>query len=210
MKPFGIELLLLVTFLFSFYSLGNDQNLPFHPDGTAFASSANPAPTVRSAGGVPFASMRQHTLAAGTLVTIELKDNLSSRNARTGDEFGAWLAAPLMVDDTLVIDRGAAVVGRVESIQAVANTRSVGHSSGYFRLTLSSISLGAGQIAIQTSSLFARGTPQHSGLSNAKASEGVARIQIPRGRRLTFRLADAVTWNDATSSSTSVHLQARP
>ncbi|MGA8761562.1 MAG: hypothetical protein WB562_01625, partial [Candidatus Sulfotelmatobacter sp.] len=59
-------------------------------------------------------------------------------------------------------------------------------STGYVRLTLSTITIDGKRLPLQTSSLFAQGTVQP-----IVRSDGVANpsgIRLPRGRRLTFRL----------------------
>jgi hypothetical protein len=71
--------------------------------------------------------------------------------------------------------------GHVESVRAHAG-------SGYFELTLTAITVDGRQLALQTSSLFARGTFEQS--------DGV---RVQKGRRLTFRLISPVTINDPNS-----------
>ncbi len=64
--------------------------------------------------------------------------------------------------------------GHIESVRA-------GAGSGYFQLTLTAITVEGRPLALQTSSLFARGTVQPPD-----------EIRVQKGRRLTFRLTSPV------------------
>jgi hypothetical protein len=175
----------------------SEQKLPFHPD-TEHASASDgehsavlPDPKVAS--GLPFRAVSR-ILPSGTLLTVQLEDSLSTAKMGVGDSFTASVAAPLTIDGDTLVERGTAATGRVESAQS--NT-----GSGYFRLTLSAITIGGRQLALQTSSLFARGTFQQSKVSSrgspsALPSDGV---RVQKGRRLTFRLTAPVTLNDPSS-----------
>jgi hypothetical protein len=124
------------------------------------------------------------------LLTVQLENSLSAATAHVGDAFTASVAAPLTIEQNTVIERGAAVAGRIESERSLASRQGRGQSSGYFRLTLNSITIEGRQFALQTSSLFARATSQ--------PSMGVA---VQKGRRLTFRLTAPVTLDDPSSAA---------
>jgi hypothetical protein len=168
-------------------SQASEQALPFHPDNDHAAVSEGRLSDPKQAASLPFlAAFHQRILPAGTLLTVQLEDPLSIVKVHAGDVFTATVAAPLTTDRDTLVERGAVVTGRVESARSQADRPGFPTSgyarSGYFRLTLSSITLGGRQLALQTSSLFARGTFQ--------PSEGVG---VQKGSRLTFRLTAPVT-----------------
>jgi len=169
-----------------------EQNLPFHPDadqasggdGALPAAASDPKPTTA----LPFkAGSLTRVLPSGMLLTVQLNDSLSGAKVRAGDAFTASVATPLWLGREMVVERGATVTGRVESAELPANSPGLLQDSGYagagyVRLTLSEITVEGKQLALQTSSLFARGTFQLPG-----------GIGVQKGRRLTFRLAAPVT-----------------
>ena len=167
-------------------SPSTEQELPFHPDtDQALASEgAHPAvlpdPKVTSA--LPFrAEAHPRILPSGTLLTVKLEDALSAAKVRAGDTFLASVAANLAIDGNPIIERGATATGHVESVRADDH-------SGYFQLTLTAITVEGRQLALRTSSLFARGTVQQP-----------RGIQVQKGRRLTFRLTSPVTLDEPKS-----------
>jgi hypothetical protein len=127
-------------------------------------------------------------LPAGTLLTVQLEDSLSTAQARAGDVFAASVAAPLAIDRDILVQAGTAVTGRVESAQSLAVRPGLVPGSGYFRLTLSSITVSGKEVALQTASLFAKGT--------FRTSQGVG---VRKGHRLTFRLTAPITLDAANS-----------
>lgn len=118
-------------------------------------------------------------------MTVQLEDTLSSAKVRAGDAFAAAIAAPLMLDGETLIERGTIVIGQVESARAQTEIPGLSSRSGYFRLSLSAINLGGRRVALETSSLFARGVPLRANT-----------ISVPKGRHLTFRLTAPVTIED--------------
>jgi hypothetical protein len=102
-----------------------------------------------------------------------------------GDLFTAVLAVPVTVGHDIVVKSGTVVTGRVESERSLAARPGQVPGSGYFRLTLSSITVEDQQVAVHTSSLFARGTAQPMG------------IGVQKGHRLTFRLTDLVALDES-------------
>jgi hypothetical protein len=180
------------------------QKLPFRPDAGQSSVSEDGQAKVpldsKLAAGLPFrTSSHSHILPSGTLVTVQLEDSLSTTNVHAGDSFTASIAAPLTIDGDTLIERGTAVTGRVESAQSQADRPGLVSGSGYFRLTLNAITVEGRQLALQTSSLFARGQRQNISSSanpSGLRSEGV---QVQKGRRLTFRLTAPLTVNDPKS-----------
>ncbi len=176
-----------------------DQGLPFRSAGDhAAANDGSAAQDVSAAKDasvpaatadikpitVPFHASHSRVLPTGTLLTVELEDSLSSAKVSGGSIFAAAIAAPLILDGEVVFDRGTLVTGRIES--AMAETSGSHSGMGYFRLSLSAITLGSRQLALETSSLYARGTPRRAHT-----------IVVPKGRTLTFRLTSPVAVDDS-------------
>ena len=136
------------------------MNKSFHstqpPIKPSAAEGVHPAvsPDPKPASAVPFNS-HAHTLPSGTLLTVQLQNSLSAAEVRDGDTFTASVAAPLTIDGDPLIERGTVATGHVESVRSQAG-------SGYFQLTLSALTVEGRPLALQTSSLFARGTLQPS------------------------------------------------
>lgn len=133
----------------------------------------------------PFGGSRAKVLPSGTLLAVQLEDSLSSAKVHAGDAFTASVASPLAVDGDTLVGRGTAVTGRVEAARAQTDHSGAAEGSGYFQLSLSAITLGGRQLAVQTSSLFARGT--------FEKPDGV---RVTKGRHLTFRLTAPVVLDD--------------
>jgi hypothetical protein len=129
---------------------------------------------------LPFRS-HAHILPSGTLLTVQLENSLSTAKVRDGDTFTASVAAPLTIDGDALIERGAVATGQVESVRAQSG-------SGYFELRLSALTVEGRQLALQTTSLFTRGT-----------SELPDEVRVQKGRHLTFRLTSPVTLNEPKS-----------
>jgi len=184
------------------------QKLPFHPDVDSRATTDGGRAAVSSdpklAAGVPFrAASPQHILPSGTLLTVQLDRSLSTP-ASSGDLFTASVAAPLVIDGQTLLEGGTAVTGQVQSAQSEA-TPNAPSGSGYFELTLRTITVAGRQLAVQTSSLFARGSPQPSSAPRL-ASESQPRtrgIQVQKGRRLTFRLTSPLTLDSSDAVANS-------
>jgi hypothetical protein len=166
-------------------SAASEQQLPFRPeaDQTSDTEGAHAAlsPDPKATSALPFRTGSQRILPSGTLLTVQLEDALSTAKVRAGDTFMASVAAPLAIEGDPLIERGTEATGHVESVRSHAG-------SGYFQLTLSAITVEGRHFALQTSSLFARGTSQQP--------DGV---RVQKGRRLTFRLMSPVTLNDPNS-----------
>jgi hypothetical protein len=183
------------------------QKLPFHPDSDHALAGEGTRPAVppdpKLASGLPFrAGSHPRVLPSGTLLAVQLEGSLSTANVRPGDAFTASVAAPVTIDGDTLIERGTAVTGRIESVQSQAQRPGLVRGSGYFRLTLSAIRVEEGrQLALQTSSLFTRGAPQHSNLSTRGSRSDLRSgdVRVQKGRRLTFRLTTPVMLDDPNS-----------
>jgi hypothetical protein len=164
----------------------SEQELPFHPDADQAVANEGTHPAVspdpKMTSVLPFRTgSHPRILPSGTLLTVQLEDALSTAKARAGDAFVASVAASLAIDGDPLIERGATTTGHIESVRA-------DERSGYFQLTLTAITVEGRQLALQTSSLFARGTLQ--------LPDG---IRVQKGRRLTFRLTSPVTLDEPKS-----------
>ncbi len=83
------------------------------------ASVEKPAPPKREP--------RTVTVPAGTLVTVRLRDTLSTERHSTHDAFFATLDAPLIVEGLVIAERGAMVRGRV--LEATGSGRVKGRAA---------------------------------------------------------------------------------
>jgi hypothetical protein len=172
------------------------QKLPFHASSDHSADEAE-RPDVpadwKPVDKTPFRTAPHlHGLPAGTLVTVQLEHPFSLAKVHAGDSFSASLAAPLTVDGDLVIERGAPVVGLVESTQLATNGPGLAVNASLIRLTLNSIAVDGRPVTLQTASLFAR----TSNLASHPTSGGA---QLQKGHQLTFRLTAPMTLADLNS-----------
>jgi hypothetical protein len=176
------------------------QNLPFHqnPDH-ATDDSAHPAlPADRSSSAsTPFRTgshSSTHSLPAGTLITVRLDNSLPISRVHAGDTFSASLDGPVTVDGETAINRGTPVSGCVESAQPAVDRPGLSPDPGFLRLTLKTVTVDGSTLALQTSSLFAKGTSQPTAGSVAdRSSLGSGGFWVQKGRRLTFRLTAPVS-----------------
>jgi hypothetical protein len=129
---------------------------------------------------------------------------LSILTVHPGDTFIAFVAGPLTIDGDTLIQSGTPVSGRVESAQPSIIHPGLRPDPGYVRLALNSITIDGRPLDLQTSSLFAKGTFQSTGLSSA-SSPGTGSgaptrdLRLQKGRRLTFRLTAPVLLTDPNS-----------
>jgi hypothetical protein len=87
------------------------------------------------------------------VVAVRLQNTVSSASANPGDTFQAILDEPLVVKGATIAPKGTPVTGRVVEAKSSGHL----HDSGYLRLTLASLNLNGKDIAIQTSTMFAKG-----------------------------------------------------
>ena len=189
----------------------SDQKLPFHQDAAHASASDSSQPAVppdpKTAGGLPFrAGSHPRILPSGTLLTVQLDSSLAA--VRAGDAFSASVAEPLALGGDTLVERGAAVTGLVESAQSFSDRTGPGPNVGYVRLTLSAITVEGRRLALQTSSLFARGTIGQSNASSGHNDSGplADSVGVQKGRRLTFRLTAPVELDELSPVATRQHL----
>ncbi len=166
------------------------------PEDHATVASQKPGKDVDANHAPPFTSPMSPSLPAGTLLTVRLQNSLSSLAVRAGEIFSAVVDEPIVIDGNTLVGRGAGVSGRVESTQTSPPTR----NSASLRLILDSITIKGKQWPIQTASLFARAAPGEgrnlplaNGLGEAPYAIGPSTVRLKKGRRLTFRLTQAVS-----------------
>lgn len=181
----------------------SSQNLPF--DRQPHSTGVSPSQSL-----VPSATK----LPEGTPIPVRLRSALSSASSRAGDSFYASIDEPVEINGQTAIARGTPVIGRVLEAKAASNNRESPNESanesalepGYLRIVLVSLKVSGKTVAIETSSIFARG-----GSREERKPTGVAPGTRLRGndgndkdtdkdrdavfgldRRLNFRLAQAV------------------
>jgi hypothetical protein len=168
--------------------------VPFHDGDGIPDARPNASAAFQDAGLNPDADLPFHdsqNLPAGTLLTVRLKDPISSENPVAGGTFEAIVDQPVEIDGNKLVARGILVAGRVESARA-SNVR---RDRGYVRLALNSIHLAGVSLPIQTSSLFVRGNAGDNQVLPGKGPQDEASsavIRLEKGRRLTFRLTEPV------------------
>lgn len=120
----------------------NDSNQP--------SDASNPAAT--NAGAESDTNQRREAkkqtlvVPAGTSVTVSLGSALGSKLSQTGQSFNGTVARDVIVDNTVVIPRGATVSG------TVADAKALGKFAGgaILQLRLNSITLNGSDVPVQT------------------------------------------------------------
>jgi hypothetical protein len=115
--------------------------------------AGEPQSQATNANGNPVQPQPVISLPAGTAVTVRLQTPVSSASSETGEIFDAVLDEPLVVDGQTVAPRGAAVRGKV----TIARHSGRLHHPGELGLTLVSVTLGNGDVPLETSHIYAKG-----------------------------------------------------
>ncbi len=156
-------------------SSGNLQRLPFDKEPPASIS--------------PSHSLIPRTLVPeGTFLTVRLSKPLSSVSAHAGDSFEGAIDEPIVVDQQTLLPRGSQISGRVLDAKSADGPR----NPGYLRVTLVSVNAAGRTALIDTSSIFAKGTPPNDRPPVAGAVSASNDVLFTPDRRLIFRLAQAV------------------
>jgi hypothetical protein len=197
-RPQGLIWSLLLPLLWAGCSrpagLGSDSSsaqagqhqVPFH-DGDSPEGSARTAQLSAQRDGsnsetdVPFRNGQ--SLPAGTLLTVRLRTSISSPGA--SGTFEAVVDEPVVIEGSTLVPRGANVAGRVESARSSAMKR----NRGFVRLTLDQMDIEGRDLPIRTSSLFTSGRADDPPVAG---TGGLTVVSVEKGRRLTFRLTEAV------------------
>jgi hypothetical protein len=172
-------------------SPSREQQVPFHQAAADASGSGteddHASPRPKGESDLPFKASASLTLPAGTLLTVRLETPISTAEPDASRTFAAILEAPVTVDGTRVLPRGAAAKGRLEC----AHNSGLNPGAGYVCLTLDSIVVGGKTIPLQTSSLFAKGMaepPAESAGAQTTPTQVPPAVRINKGHRLTFRL----------------------
>jgi|SRR5208282_2612943 len=179
----------------------DSQKLPF--DRPPRATGISPSQSV-----IPSATK----LPEGTPIPIRLQSALSSASSHAGDTFRAVVDEPIVIDGQTLVERGTPATGRVLEVKPSA--RSGGTSPnrtqdspepGYLRIVLVSLEVGGRSVAIETSSIFAKGVlrkDQKAAAGSVAAGSATGSrpfeknrnkdVELGVDRHLSFRLAQTV------------------
>jgi hypothetical protein len=174
-------------------SNSDSQKLPFdrEPRSTGISPSRSVIPSTTK-------------LPEGTLIPVRLQSALSSASSHAGDTFNAIVDNAVVIDGQTLIPRGTAATGRVLEAKPSAGSvgssheRSLGSSqeAGYLRIVLVSLNIGGRPVAVETSSIFAKGgsREERNGTTSTASSAGQKDRDIVFGtdRHLNFRLAQTI------------------
>lgn len=138
-------------------STASDQKLPF--DRESQSKGISPTKSLVPAKKLP----------AGTPITIRLQSTVSSASSHAGDRFDGVLDEPIVVDTQTLVPSGAAVVGKVLAAKSSGRL----HDPGYIRISLVSMDVQGKPVAVQTSSIFAKGA-SHKNRNLAMIGGGTA------------------------------------
>lgn len=139
---------------------------------TNSATTPAPAPTASddgSAGTQPAPAPIEPLMPANTMITVRLDQPLDSGENHSGDTFEAHVAAPVMVDNRVVIPEGAEARGRV--VEAVHS----GHFShpGHLEIALTRVQVNGNWVEISTSDTNRWGRSQRNNNVGWMAGGGV-------------------------------------
>jgi hypothetical protein len=185
----------------------NPQGLPF--DRQPRAGGISPTGLIPSTTKLP----------EGTPIPVRLQSGLSSASSHAGDTFNAIVDEPVVVDGQTLVGAGTTATGRVLEVKASVGSRENGRESsqdsshddashesssepGYLRIVLVSLNVGGKTVAIETSSIFAKGGSREERNLAGTDRERIDRdknkgdknkdIEFGVDRHLSFRLAQAV------------------
>ena len=136
-------------------------------------------------------------VAAGTLVTIELTEPVSSESKKRGDSFGIKLTAPLIIDGRTVIEAGAEGVGEVVDAAAAG----IAGRPAKLVLAARSIDDRGARIPLRAFRLASTGKDRVNGAIVADVLVGVVgliavtggKVVYPAGTRAMAKIAADIT-----------------
>jgi len=143
-----------------------DQSGPLPPAPTPQYEQQAPPPQPRSYPRVRPANLPDAlTIPAGTVIQVRTSDWLSSDRNKTGDEFIATLAQPIVVDGWVVMRRNQNIIGTVTDAKRAGRVKGVSR----LQLDLSRLTLVDGQLVpVQTTLLNAS-----AGTSNGRDAAAI-------------------------------------
>jgi hypothetical protein len=164
----------------------DSQKLPF--DRTPRSTGVSPSQTL-----LPSSAR----LPEGTPLPIRLQSALSSASAHAGDTFYGVIDEPVTIDGQTGVEKGTDATGRVLEAKAATVSRDTAQEPGYLRIVLVSLNVGGKTVAIETSSIFAKGGSREERNPPASVTKDRGRdrqkdIVFGIDRRLNFRLAQSV------------------
>ncbi len=193
-----LMLLLLAVSMFCACSRPPAENASNSPDAQQLPFDRAP----KSNGISPSQSMIPSTtrLPEGTPIPIRLQSALSSVSAHAGDTFYALIDEPVMIDGQMFVARDTPAIGRVLEAKAAASSHANSPEPGYLRIVLVSLNIDGKPVAIETSSIFAKGGSREERSSSSGRAFGPTTknrsrdvdISFSIDRHLSFRLAQAV------------------
>jgi len=119
---------------------------PAEPAAAAPTPAAS-APAAAAPEAAPVRKAEQITIPAGTTITVRMIDGIDSSQHRAGEEFAATVDAPVVVDDRVIIRRGADA--RVRLRLAASAGRMTGRSE--LEVELVGLAVGDQTYAVETS-----------------------------------------------------------
>ena len=129
------------------------------PAEAAPAAAAQPAEAAATPAPQPAPRQPEHvTIPAGTVITVRMIDAIDSARHRPGQEFAGTIEAPVVVDERVVIRRGADA--RVRLVEA----RTAGRMTGRSELQVELVGLAIGNQTYATES----GVVEKAGASRGK------------------------------------------
>jgi hypothetical protein len=163
------------------------QKLPFdrQPRATGISPSQSVLPSTTK-------------LPEGTPIPIQLQNALSSASSHAGDTFNAVVDEPIVIDGQTVVASGTPATGRVLEAKPSTRPADSGRDApepGYLRIVLVSLEVGGRPVAIETSSIFAKGVLRKAGASSESRPTDRNRnndVELGVDRHLDFRLARAI------------------
>ncbi len=146
----GFRHVALMAFLVAALALAGCKSNP------ADAGQPNAADADKSGGVLSrlLETTKPMTVPAGTAISVVLDQTLASNQSRSGDEFDASVAAPVVIDGKMVIPKGARVRGRVIEARESGRLAHVAH----LRLALRSVEVGGKTYELETSAISRTGS----------------------------------------------------
>ena len=146
---------------------------PQEPEMVPAAAEPAPVSAVQQAAGSTEAATRPAvrepeiiTIPAGTTVMVRMIDGIDSEVNRAGEEFAASLDAPVVVDDRVIIRKGA------DARVRLVNAKTAGKMTGRSELEVELVGLSAGDQTF---------TVESTGVAKAGASRGKRTAQTVGG-----------------------------
>ena len=140
MKAGRISLSICTAALIASYGCHSSQPNGGNP-GTA---GANPASGEQAA---PPAPPPPIVVRTGTNIRVTIDQDVSSKDSNVGDRVSASLAAPIVVNGSVVVPQGAKVSGKVTAAKSAGRFK----GGAELAITLTSIEVGGKRYSIQTS-----------------------------------------------------------